>query len=134
MTWQVWWPQRHPLHATLAVVFVFALAIAVHFSFESSVYPVLTILILGAAILEAYLPVRFTLDQEGVTKGTVLRCRRKRWSQLVAYYPHGDDGVLVTVSPHRRRLRAYSSGIYLQYGNNRRAVLNYTAKYLPVGR
>lgn len=133
LTWRVWSARRRPVAATAAAVFVVALAVGVHFSFDSPMYPVLTVLVLSSALCPYYLPTRFTLDGEGITINSLLGCRKKLWSRLAAYFPNGDDGVLVGLLP-RGNLLSATRGIYLAYKDNREVVLAYLAQHLAQGQ
>ena len=132
LCWQTWSAKRHPLVATIVVVFVLALTAGIHFSFDNFVYPVFALLVLGGAICPYYLPTRFTLDGKGITISSLLGQRQKPWSRLRTYFPNGDDGVLV--SPiNRQGLLSTTRGIYLPFVNNRESVLEYLHQHLPKG-
>ncbi len=133
LCWRTWSAGRHPLVAAVVAIFVLALTVGVYFAFDSPMYPVLTLLVLGAALSPYYLPVRFTLDDQGLTVSSLLGHRQKLWSAFSAYFPNGKDGVLV--SPIARRgLVSATRGIYLPYANNREAVLEYLGRHLPQDR
>ena len=133
LCWRTWSAGRHPLVAAVAAIFVLGLTAGVYFAFGSPMYPVLTLLVLGAALSPYYLPARFTLDNEGLTVSSLLGHRQKLWSAFSAYFPNGEDGVLV--SPIARQgLVSATRGIYLPYANNREAVLEYLARHLPQDR
>lgn len=130
--WRTWSARRHPVAASAAVIFVLALTVAVYFCFDGIIYPVLVVLVLGAALSPYYLPTQFTLDAEGITISSLLGHRKRLWSRLSVYFPNGNDGVLV--SPVARKgLLSTTRGIYLPYADNREAVLGYLRRHLPQG-
>ncbi len=130
LDWRTWSARRHPVVASVTVLFMLGLAAGVYFSFGRVLYPVLTLLVLAAATSAYYLPTCFTLDAEGITVSSLVGRRRKLWSGMRAYFSNGDDGVLV--SPIARKgFLSSTRGFYLPYADNREAVLGYLDRYLP---
>lgn len=129
LTWRVWLPRRRPLLSVGIALFVVALPVAVAYFYDSRFYPLLTLLVLVAAVSSHYVPIYFQLDAEGITVMSIWGRRIKPWAKIKTYYPNGDDGV--SVSPAASRgLLAVSRDIYLYFEDNREAVLRYLTRYL----
>ena len=131
--WSAWPAARKPVVAVVVAMFVLGLVIGVYFAYGNAIYPVMTFVVLGAAMCPYYLPTRFALDQEGITVSSLLGKRKKLWRGLITYFPDGDGGVLVSPLAHRGLL-SRGRGIYLPYAGNRDRVLTYLCKHLPEGQ
>ncbi len=134
LSWRVWPPRRRPLVSVTVAVLVVVLTTAVAVIYDGPFYPLLTAVVLTAALSAHYAPVRFTLDREGITVASLWGARKKLWSNLKTYRPNGEDGVVVS-SNKRRSLLANAHDLYLYFEGNRAEVLDYLSRHLsPVKR
>jgi len=129
ITWRVWPPRRRPLLSVTVAVFVVVLTAAVAAMYSSPFYPLLTAVVLIAAISAHYAPMRFTLDSEGITVASLWGARKKLWSNLKTYWPNGEDGVAVSSSECRNLLTS-ARDLYLYLDDNRSEVLEHLSCYL----
>ncbi len=129
LSWRLWLPRRRPLLSVTVAVFVVVLTTAVAVIYGGPFYPLLTAVLLTAAISAHYAPVRFTLDSEGVTIASLWGARKKLWSNLKTYWPNGEDGVSVSAS-ERRGFLSSASDLYLYLEGNRAEVLEYLSRHL----
>jgi len=70
-----------------------------------------------------FLPVRFTMDDEGVRKKSVFGVEEKKWRQVKSMVPDR-YGVLLSPFPQPTRLAKFR-GLSVQFSNNREEVLEY---------
>jgi len=129
LSWRLWLPRRRPLLSVTAAVFVVVLTTAVAVIYGGPFYPLLTAVVLTAAVSAHYVPVRFTLDREGITVASLWGARKKLWNNLKTYWPNGEDGVVVS-SNERRSLLTSAHNLYLYLEGNRAEVLEYLSRYL----
>ena len=129
MSWRVWLPRRRPLLSVIVAVFVVVLTTAVAVIYGGHFYPLLTAVLLTAAVSAHYAPVRFILDSEGITVTSLWGARKKLWSNLKTYWPNAEDGVVVS-SNERRSLLTSAHNLYLYLEGNRAEVLEYLSRHL----
>jgi len=129
LSWRVWLPRRRPLLSVTVAVFVVVLTTAVAVIYGGAFYPLLTAVLLTAAVSAHYAPVRFTLDSEGITVASLWGARKKLWSNLKTYWPNGEDGMAVSSNERRSRLTS-ARDLYLYFEGNRAEVLEYLSRYL----
>ena len=129
LSWRVWLPHRRPLLSVTVAVFVVVLTTAVAVIYGGPFYPLLTAVVLIAAVSAHYAPVRFTLDGEGITVASLWGARKKPWSNLKTYWPNGDDAVSVSASG-RRSLLSSACDLYLHLDGNSAEVLEHLSRYL----
>ena len=129
LSWRVWLPRRRPLLSVTVAVFVVVLTTAVAVIYGGPFYPLLTAVMLTAAVSAHYAPVRFTLDREGITVASLWGARKKLWSNLKTYWPNGEDEVAIS-SNERRSLLSSASDLYLYLDGNTAEVLGYLSRHL----
>jgi len=129
LSWRVWLPRRRPLLSVTVAVFVVVMTTAVAVIYGGPFYPLLTAVMLTAAVSAHYAPVHFILDSEGVTIASLWGARKKLWSNLKTYWPNGEDGVAVS-SNERRSLLTSARDLYLYIEGNRVEVLEYLSRHL----
>ncbi len=129
LSWRVWLPRRRPLLSVTVAVFVVVLTTAVAAIYGGPFYPLLTAVLLTAAVSAHYAPVRFTLDGEGITVASLWGAHKKPWSNLKTYWPNGDDAVSVSASG-RRSLLSSACDLYLHLDGNSAEVLEHLSRYL----
>ncbi len=129
LSWRVWLPRRRPLLSVTVAVFVVVMTTAVAVIYGGHFYPLLTAVLLTAAVSAHYAPVRFTLDREGITVASFWGARKKLWSNLRTYWPNGEDEVAVSSNERRSRLTS-ARDLYLYIEGNRVEVLEYLSRYL----
>ena len=129
ITWRVWPPRRRPLLSVTVAVFVVVLTAAVAAMYSSPFYPLLTAVVLIAAVSAYYVPVRFTLDREGITIASLWGARNKPWSNLKTYWPNGENGVALS-SSERRSFLTSARDLYLYLDGNRAEVLQHLSRHL----
>ncbi len=129
MSWRVWLPRRRPLLSVIVAVFVVVLTTAVAVIYGGHFYPLLTAVVLTAAVSSHYVPMHFTLDREGVTVASLWGTRKKLWRNLKTYWPNRDDAVLVS-SSERGSLLSSAHDLYLYLVGNRAEVLEYLSRHL----
>ncbi len=129
LSWRLWLPRRRPLLSVTVAVFVVVLTTAVAVIYGGAFYPLLTAVLLTAAVSAHYAPVRFTLDSEGITVASLWGARKKLWSNLKTYWPNGEDGVSVSAR-ERRGLLSSAADLYLYLEGNRAEVLEYLSRHL----
>ncbi len=129
LSWRVWLPRRRPLLSVTVAVFIVVLTTAVAVIYGGPFYPLLTAVVLTAAVSAHYASVHFIIDSEGITVASFWGTRKKLWSNLRTYWPHGDDGVAVSSSECRSLLNSVSD-LYLYLDDNTAEVLQYLSRYL----
>ncbi len=129
LSWRVWLPRRRPLLSVTVAVLVVVLTTAVAVIYGGHFYPLLTALLLTAAVSAHYAPVHFTLDREGITVASLWGARKKLWSNLRTYWPNGEDGVAVSSSECRSPLTS-ARDLYLYLDGNTAEVLQYLSRHL----
>ncbi|MCK4323338.1 MAG: hypothetical protein KAW89_02320 [Armatimonadetes bacterium] len=129
LSWRVWLPRRRPLLSVTVAALVVVLTTAVAVIYGGPFYPLLTAVVLTAAVSAHYAPVRFTLDSEGITVASFWGARQKLWSNLKTYWPNRDDAVSVSAS-ERRSLLTSARDLYLYIEGNRAEVLEYLSRHL----
>jgi hypothetical protein len=70
-----------------------------------------------------FLPVEFTMDEEGVRKKSLFGTEEKKWRQVKKIVPD-DYGVLLSPFPQSTRLAKFR-GLSVQFSGNREEVLEY---------
>ncbi len=129
LSWRVWLPRRRPLLSVTVAVFVVVLTAGVAVIYGGPFYPLLTAVVLIAAVSAYYVPVRFTLDREGITIASLWGARNKPWSNLKTYWPNGENGVAVS-SSERRSFLTSARDLYLYLDGNRAEVLQHLSRHL----
>ena len=129
LSWRVWLPRRRPLLSVTVAVFIVVLTTAVAVIYGGHFYPLLTAVLLTAAVSAHYAPVRFILDSEGITVASLWGARKKLWGNLRTYWPNGEDGVAVSSSESRNLLTS-ARDLYLYIQDNRAEVLEYLSRHL----
>ncbi len=129
LSWRVWLPRRRPLLSVTVAVFIVVMTTAVAAIYGGHFYPLLTAVLLTAAVSAHYAPVRFTLDSEGITVASLWGARKKLWNNLKTYWPNGEEGVTVSSTEHRTLLTS-AHDLYLYLEGNRSEVLEYLSRYL----
>ena len=129
LDWRVWLPRRRPLRSAGVALLVLMLTVAAALIFDNLFYPLLTVVVLSAAVSGHYVPLHFRLDAAGVTVASLWGRRTKPWEKLKFYWPNGEDGVTVSPSVHRGPLTA-ARDFYLHFAGNREEVLRYLARHL----
>ena len=129
LSWRVWLPRRQPLLSVTVAVFVVVLTTAVAVVYGGPFHPLLTAVMLMAAVSAHYAPVRFIIDSEGITVASLWGARKKLWKSLKTYWPNGSDGVVVS-SNERRSLLTSARDLYLYIEGNRAEVLRYLSRHL----
>ena len=129
LSWRVWLPRRRPLLSVTVAVFVVVLTTAVAVIYGGPFYPLLTAVMLTAAVSAHYAPVHFILDSEGITVASFWGARKKLWSNLKTYWPNGEDGVAVSSSECRSLLTS-ARDLHLYLQGNRAEVLEYLSRHL----
>ena len=129
LTWRVWLPRKRPVLSIVIALIIIALTTAVALIYRHPFYPLLTAVVLAAAVSGHYVPFRFTLNCEGVTIENIWGRRTKPWDKLKTYWPNGNDGVAVNPSDDRGPLAAVRD-LYLYFAGNQDEVLRYLARHL----
>ena len=129
LVWRVWLPRRRPLLSVAVAMLVVVLTAGIAVTHEGLFYPLLTFLVLAAAVSGHYAPIWFRLDGEGVHVASIWGHRTKPWCNLKTYWPNDQDGVAVSASVQRGPLTR-ASDLYLYFAGNREEVLRYLVYHL----
>ena len=114
MSWVV-----HPLvteyrKSAFAVVVIAAFCAAVYAVSKELWWVFLSAVVLLAAVKDHFLPVRYTIDERGVTKTVLGFSRSWSWSR-VKRVVKTEDGLLLSRYPRPHRFEA-TRGFYLRFG------------------
>lgn len=124
MSWTV-----HPLKGahlkTIFVLFVIsAFCAAVYVYSRGLFWVILSAVILLASVKDHFLPVKYTLDENGVEKSVLGFARRRSWTQVKRVIKL-KDGVMLSQYRKPHRFEAIT-GFYLRYGDeNPKQILDF---------
>ncbi len=117
-------PARERPLATLLLVFMILLAGTVAaLTGENAWWGLIGILLLLLSMWSYFMPCRFRMDAEGVSKKSVFGVERKTWKQVRSIVPDR-YGVLLSPFPQPTRLAKFR-GLSVQFSGNREEVLGY---------
>jgi hypothetical protein len=133
VSWVVWEARAHVARAAAVLALIFLLSAGVYFSLGDPRLSGLALLVLLIAVLPYYLPVRYTLDADGVQVDSLLGLRRKPWANLRVYFPDGEKGILLSPVVDYG-LIARSRGIYLPLRENGVLAGEIVARHLRRGK
>jgi len=127
----------HPLkteHRKTALVFIIILAFcsAVYLFSHEFWWTFFSALVLFISVKDHFLPVRYTLDSDGVEKAVFGFARKRSWTQVKRVVKL-EGGVLLSLYPKPHRFEAIM-GFYLRFGSDDPApILNFIEEKISVG-
>jgi hypothetical protein len=122
-------PARERPAATAAYVFIILLSgvVATLVMDNNPWWGIVGISVLFLSGWTYFLPVRFTMDGDGVRKKSLFGTEEKKWSQVKSFVPDR-YGVLLSPFPQPTRLAKFR-GLSVQFSNNREEVLEYVGSH-----
>ena len=125
-------PYRENKRKTIFLaIFLVVLVVGLYFSF-GVFWAILSIVLIGGAILPYFLPTTYVLDDKGVKKKGLIMETRKLWEDFRSYYPD-KNGVLLSPFVRPSRLENFR-GLYIRFKENREEVLAIIEKNISKGR
>jgi len=129
LSWASHPARLRPKTTAVLVLFITALAVGIYFSFESIFLSLFSIVVLLASLSSFFFPIRYMLDEEGVTIKGVLTKRTKPWNYFHSYY-YDRHGVQLSTFSYPSRLDPFR-GFSLQFGkDNKGEVIEFVGRYL----
>lgn len=85
-------------------------------------------ILLTFSLRNFFLPIRYRLDNEGISVKEFLYNRQRNWDQCKSFYPDR-FGVLVSPFAFRTRLENFR-GVYLRFSGNKKEVLAFCQRHI----
>lgn len=128
MAWTIQPIKRHPVKGALVAAFCLVMWGGVWVLTKSPLFLALAFLFLGGSVAPFYLPVRFQLTAEGVTKEYLGLSSFRPWSYFRSYY-YDRAGILLSPFATRSLLESYR-GLFVRFEMNGEEILAYVRKQM----
>jgi len=130
-SWQAHPARERAGHAAAAAFVVVVLGLMCGLLMQNSLWGVLAVAVMAAALNRFFFPSRFSIDEEGITARYPLRSRRLRWADLRRFAHDGEGGYLSTRT-RPSRLDAWR-GMHVLFGGRGEDVVPRIRARLPRG-
>ena len=129
LSWTSHPARLRPKTTIILILFITGLAVGIYFSFESIFLSLFSIIVLVASLSSFFFPIRYTLDDEGVTIKGIFTKRTRSCSYFHSYY-YDRKGVQLSTFSYPSRLDPFR-GFSLQFGKgNKDAVIEFVVRFL----
>ena len=119
-TWRAHPARSRPWSAVAASLIILAAAVAVWMSFGIG-WAIGSAIILVSALHRFFFPSQFSIDDDGIDAGYLLRRQRLRWRD-VRRFLHDEQGGYLSTRARRSRMDAFA-GLHMLFGDHRDEVI-----------
>lgn len=128
LAWTAHPVKRKPLVSVLVTLFIFLISYLVLTSTGSTVFLVLSLVIMFGSLAKFYLPTRYELRDDGLIVQNISYTLKKSWDQYRSFYAD-KNGLLLSPFRERSRLENFR-GLYLMFEKNNDQVTRFVSAHI----
>lgn len=131
LEWRVWPAAQQPAISVAGALFCLAFSVSAAQIFEHIGYGIISICVLTISLSPHYFPTYYYLDEEKIIMRGGAGHIQKPWQAFRLAWDAGDRLILSYAASSQNR-RFVRRNVILRLANNRQAVRDFVAQYLPI--